>query len=126
MQCHHRLARLQAVEHLQALTARQELTHMVSIAVPKPCIPKPDAVMVYCHRAIHHLVQSVAVKIGHVQRVVALSGVCAVLLAILARTLIVGVETPAAGQDGGTVLHSVVPRLNDAVAIYAASYHYRR
>ena len=68
----------------------------------------------------HHLVQSVAVEVGHVQRVVTLSGIGTVFLAVLARSLVVGVEAPALCQDGRTILYTVVPGLNDGAVIDAA------
>ena len=89
---------------------------MVGIAVAQAGVPQADAVVVDRHRAVHHLVEPVAVEVGHVERVVALGGVGAVLLAVLAGALVVGVEAPAAGE----LSVAPVPRLDDGAGIDAA------
>ena len=109
------------MEHLQALALRQELAYMVGITVPQTGIPETYTIVVDSHRAIHHLVEPVTIKISNIQRVVALSGIGAMLLAILAGLAVVGVEAPTLGQDRNTVLYTVVPSLDDAVGIYPTS-----
>ena len=117
---HHGLARLQAMEHLQALALRQELAYVVGIAMTKPRVPKSDAIVVDSHGAIHHLVDAVAVEVGHVQRVVALSGIGAVALTVLAAATVGGVEAPTASE----LTVAPVPRLDDGTGIDAAAKHH--
>ena len=83
----------------------------------KPRVPESDAVVVDSHRAIHHLVEAVAVEVGHVQRVVALCGIGAVALAVLAATTIGGVEAPTASE----LTIAPVPRLDDGTGIDATA-----
>ena len=109
------------MEHLQSLALRQEFSHVVGIAVPQAGVPESDAVVVNSQRAIHHLVQSVTVEVGHVQRVVALTGIGAVLLAVLACTFVVGVESPTFGE----LTIAPVPRLYDAMGIDTTPKYYR-
>ena len=85
-------------------------------------VPQAYTIMIHCHRAIHHLVQSITVEVGHIQRVVTLTGISTMLFAILACATIISVEAPTLRELSVTP----VPRLNDAVTVDATSQHYRR
>ena len=121
MKGYHRLTRFQTVEHLQSLAVGQELTHVVGIAVAQLRVPQSEAVVVDSHRAIHHLVETITVEVGNVQRVVALRGIGGMSLAVLALPAVVGVEAPTAGE----LTVAPVPCLDDTMTIHAASKHHR-
>ena len=113
----HRLSCLQTMEHLQTLSFGEEFSHEVGVAMSQTGIPQSYAILIYRHRTIHHLVKAVAVKVCHIQGVITLCSVCAMLLAILARLAVVGVEAPFLCQ----LAVSPVPRLDDAVGIDTSS-----
>ena len=101
MQGHHRLAALQTVVHLQTVTVRQELAHVLCIAMTKARAPQAVAIIIHSHRPIHHLIFTIAVEVGHGERMVALSTVGAIGLAVLVGILtsrLCTVKTPAASQ----------------------------
>ena len=109
------------MEHLQTLTTWQEFSHMVGVSVPQSCVPEADTIVIDSHRTIHHLVKSVAVQVGHIQRMVTLSGVSTMFFPILASSLVIGIETPFLYE----LPFAPVPRLDDGMTIDTSSEDYR-
>ena len=85
--------------HLKTFTVGQEVTHMVGITMTETCRPQSVTVIIHRHRAVHHLIATVAIKVGHVERVVALTGIGTVGLAVLVGLdIVIGIELPHTGQ----------------------------
>ena len=107
--------------HLQTLAVGQELAHVVGIAMSQLGSPESLTVVIDSHRAVHHLVKAIAVQVGGVERVVALSGVGTIGVAVLALAALPGVEAPPLRQ----LSVAVVPCLQDRTCIDAAPYYHR-
>ena len=83
-----------AVPHLQFGALRVESHQVQRIAMAHAGVIQSTAIVIYRHRAVGNLVATVAIHISHTQVVVTLSGIAVQGLAILANTLVIGVEHP--------------------------------
>ena len=102
------------MEHLQTLAVGQELTHMVGIAMSEPRTPQASAIIIKSTRTIHHLVLAITVEVSHVKRVITLTCVGAIRLAILIVTArSVGVKFPQSSQ----LTIGIFPTLHDGTSI---------
>ena len=118
MQSSHCLSRLQAVEHLKTITVGKELAHMIGIAMSKSRRPQACAIVIECTGTIHHLIASVTIQVCHVERVIALSCIGTIRLAVLVvSSRSAAVEMPHVGQRP----IGISPSFHDGASIHASA-----
>ena len=78
--------------------------------------------MINCHRTIHDFIKAIAIKVCYIERVIALSGVSAIGIAILTAFVIIGIKTPTLGE----VSIAIIPSLYHRMSINTTSQNDRR
>ena len=78
--------------------------------------------MVNSHRTIHDFIKAIAIKVCYIERMIALSGVCAIGIAILTAFVIIGIKTPTLSE----VSIAIIPSLYHRMSINTTSQNDRR